>query len=275
MVERLVHPPDHFVAGEESALAQWVDTGRSLPSFRPHKGTPLRVGRRVALIHNAETLAHVGMIGRFGAEAFRSHGPTDDPGTSLVTISGAVTHPGVVEVVRGTALLDIATRAAPLGPPRALLVGGYGGSWVGSDHFMTPYSSLPLRAVGGSAGVGILIVLGHEACGLTETARVARYMAGQSSGQCGPCVYGLPAIADDMIQLARGTADPDLLGRLDRRLNVVHGRGACRHPDGVVSLVRSALAVFVADASAHAVGVPCPYWNAPTQMRFPTVRRAV
>ena len=81
-------------------------------------------------------------------------------------------------------------------------MGGYGGSWVGPDHFTTPYASLPLRAVGASAGVGILIVLGHEACGLAETARVAHYMAGQSAGQCGPCVYGLPAIADDMTRLA-------------------------------------------------------------------------
>jgi NADH:ubiquinone oxidoreductase subunit F (NADH-binding) len=274
VAEHLVRPPDRFVAGEESALVQWVDAGRSLPSFRPQKGTPLRVGRRAALVHNAETLAHVSMIGRFGADAFRSHGPSDDPGTSLITISGAVTHPGVVEVARGTPLLDIAARATPLSPPRALLVGGYGGSWVGSDHFTTPYASLPLRAIGAAAGAGILIVLGHEACGLTETARVVHYMAGQSSGQCGPCVYGLPAIADDMARLARGTADPGLLGRLDRRLNAVNGRGACRHPDGVVALVRSALAVFAADARAHANGAPCPHWNRPTQMRFPPVSRA-
>ena len=273
VAEQLVRPPDRFVAGEESALVQWVNAGRSLPSFRTHKGTPLRVGRRPALVHNAETLAHVCMIGRFGAQAFRSQGQIDDPGTSLVTISGAVQHPGVVEVVRGTALLDIATRANPLGPPRALLVGGYGGSWVGPDHFATQYASLPLRAVGASAGVGIVIVLGHEACGLTETARVAHYMAGQSAGQCGPCVYGLPAIADDMTRLACGRADPDLLGRLRRRLNAVNGRGACRHPDGVVRLVGSALAVFEADARAHATGRPCPGWDAPTQMRFPGLTR--
>jgi NADH:ubiquinone oxidoreductase subunit F (NADH-binding) len=275
VAEQMVRPPDRFVAGEESALVQWVDGGRSLPTFRPNKGTPLRVGRRTALIHNAETLAHVCMIGRFGAEAFRSHGPNDDPGTSLVTISGAVTHPGVVEVVRGTSLLDIVARANPVGPPRALLVGGYGGNWVGPDRFTTPYASLPLRAVGAAAGVGILIVLSHEACGLTETARVAHYMAGQSAGQCGPCVYGLPAIADDMARLARGVAEPDLLNRLARRLSVVNGRGACRHPDGVVSLVRSALAVFEADARAHASGVPCPHWNAPSRMRFPVVSSTV
>ena len=135
----------------------------------------------------------------------------EDPGTSLVTIGGAVEHPGVVEIDRGTPLIDIANRAAPIGQPQALLVGGYGGAWVGPQHFTTPYASLSLRTVGATAGVGIVVVLGQDACGLTESARIAHYLAGQSAGQCGPCVYGLPAIADDMTRLARGRVDAGLM----------------------------------------------------------------
>jgi NADH:ubiquinone oxidoreductase subunit F (NADH-binding) len=270
--EALVRPPDRFVAGEESALARWVDAGQSLPSFRPDKGKALRIGRRAALVHNAETLAHIAMIARAGADAFRARGVAEDPGTSLVTISGAVEHPGVVEVDRGMPLLDIANRAAPVGPPRALLVGGYGGSWVGPAHFTTPYASLSLRTIGATAGVGVIVVLGQEACGLMESARVAHFLAGQSAGQCGPCVYGLPAIADDMVRLAWGQADPALLTRLDNRLDQVSGRGACRHPDGAVALVRSALHVFAADANTHARGSPCAHVNRTTQLRFPAAR---
>ena len=102
-----------------------------------------------------------------------------------------------------------------------------------------------------------------------ESARIAHYLAGQSAGQCGPCVYGLPAIADDLTRLARGQADPGLLARLDRRLRQVDGRGACRHPDGPSNLVRSALSVFAADVGVHADGAPCPHWNRPSQLRFP------
>jgi NADH:ubiquinone oxidoreductase subunit F (NADH-binding) len=271
--EQLVRPPDRFIAGEESALARWLDAGESLPSFRPDKGTALRIGRRAALVHNAETLAHVAMIARTGPDRFRAHGVVEDPGTSLVTLSGAVEHPGVVEVDRGTPLLDIANRATPTGPPQALLVGGYGGAWVSPAHFTTPYASLSLRTIGAAAGVGIVVVLGQEACGITESARIADYMAGQSAGQCGPCVYGLPAIADDMARLARGQADPALLSRLTRRLEQVDRRGACRHPDGAVQLVRSALNVFAADVNAHLHGAPCLHWNRPSQLRFPEPRR--
>jgi NADH:ubiquinone oxidoreductase subunit F (NADH-binding) len=267
--ETLVRPPDRFVAGEESALARWVESGESLPSFRPDKGTALRIGRKGALVHNAETLAHVAMIARTGPDAFRAHGLVEDPGTSLVTISGAVEHPGVVEIDRGAPLIGIVNRATPTGPPQALLVGGYGGAWVGPDHFTTPYASLSLRAIGATAGVGIVIALGQDACGVMESARIAHYMAGQSVGQCGPCVYGLPAIADDLTRLARGHIDAGLVARLERRLGQVDGRGACRHPDGAVNLVRSALGVFAADVSSHAHGAPCRHWNYATQLRFP------
>jgi NADH:ubiquinone oxidoreductase subunit F (NADH-binding) len=128
---------------------------------------------------------------------------------------------------------------------------------------------LSLRAIGATAGVGIVIVLGRDRCGLMESARIAHYMAGQSAGQCGPCVYGLPAIADDMTRLARGTVDAHLMTRLERRLHEVDGRGACRHPDGAVNLVRSALAVFADDVRAHLRGTPCPQGNRPSQLRLP------
>jgi NADH:ubiquinone oxidoreductase subunit F (NADH-binding) len=268
--ETVVRPPDRFVAGEESALAAWLHSGASLPAFRPDKGMALRIGRQAALVHNAETLAHVAMIARTGPDAFRAHGLVEDPGTCLVTVSGAVENPGVVEVDRGTPLIDIARRATPHHAPQALLVGGYGGAWVGPEHFETPYASLSLRAIGSSAGVGIVIVLGPESCGLMESTRIAHYLAGQSAGQCGPCVYGLPAIADDMARLARGRIDVALKARLDRRLQEVAGRGACRHPDGAVQLVRSALSVFAADARVHTDGAPCAHADRPTQLRFPS-----
>jgi NADH:ubiquinone oxidoreductase subunit F (NADH-binding) len=267
--EVMVHPPDRFIAGEETALARWLDSGRSLPSFRPDKGVALRIGRQGALVHNAETLAHLAMIARTGPAGFRARGLAEDPGTSLVTVSGAVAHPGVVEVERGTSLIDIARRALPAGQPQALLVGGYGGAWVGPVDFGTPYASFSMRAIGATAGVGVVVVLGQDACGLAESARIVSYLAGQGAGQCGPCVYGLPAIAGDLGRLARGDADPGLLVRLDRRLREVDGRGACRHPDGAVHLVRSARHVFAADVTAHAAGTPCVHARRPSQLRFP------
>ena len=104
VAEQLVRPPDRFVAGEESALVQWVNAGRSLPSFRTHKGTPLRVGRRPALVHNAETLAHVCMIGRFGAQFFAAKDRSTTPVPRSSLFRAPCNTPEWVEVVGGRLL---------------------------------------------------------------------------------------------------------------------------------------------------------------------------
>jgi NADH:ubiquinone oxidoreductase subunit F (NADH-binding) len=262
-------PPGRYVTGEESALVSWLNDRPALPALRVDKSVPLRVGRRPALVHNAETLAQVALIARHGPDWFRQMGTPEAPGSTLVTVSGAVSLPGVVEIELGTPVLDILERA---GVPTALsgvLVGGYGGAWLDPVHLATPFAPGPLAAVGATHGVGILIALPVGGCGIAETARIARYMAGESAGQCGPCVFGLPAIAGDLEQLAAGRADPSSIDRIRHRSDVVDGRGACRHPDGVVRLVRSALAVFGDDARAHAEGRPCAGRAAPTVMTFP------
>jgi NADH:ubiquinone oxidoreductase subunit F (NADH-binding) len=115
----------------------------------------------------------------------------------------------------------------------------------------------------------VVVALPATSCGIAETARVARYMGGESAGQCGPCVFGLPAIAGDLEGLSAGRADSEVLTRIADRSATVGGRGGCRHPDGVVRLVRSALDVFAADAIAHAQGRPCSGHDLPTVLTFP------
>jgi NADH:ubiquinone oxidoreductase subunit F (NADH-binding) len=265
----LERPPRRYVAGEESALGSWLDGGSGLPAFRPDKSTPLTVRGRQALVHNPETLAQIALLARRGAEWFRRAGTPDAPGTTLLTVSGEVRTPGVVEVELGTSLADVLSLAGPDTPPGAVLVGGYAGAWLSDRELATPYAPHALGEVGASVGAGVVIALGSRACGVAETARLVRFMAGESTGQCGPCVFGLGALADDLARLWAGNGGAALLERIARRAGVVEGRGACRHPDGVVRVVRSALRVFRDDAVAHADGRPCALHRAPTVLTFP------
>ena len=165
----------------------------------------MAIGRGAALVHNAETLAHMALVARYGASSFRAVGTIDAPGTTLVTVTGGVEHPGVYEIAMGTTLGSVIERARPTAGVAAVLTGGFGGSWVSAAALDTPYAPRPLAAMGGVVGPGVLVVLTRRACGIAETARLARYMAGESAGQCGPCVFGLPAVADDLARLAVGS----------------------------------------------------------------------
>lgn len=249
--------PGHYVGGEESALLGALAGKAGVPTWRPDKSTPHLVQGQPALVQNAETLAHTALIARYGARWFRTAGVPEAPGTCLVTLGGAVQSPGVVEVPVGTPITDVIALADPLWGVQAVLVGGYGGTWLAGGLTGTPYAPGPLRSVGASMGAGVLAVLPYGACGLRETARVARFMAAQSAGQCGPCLFGLPALADDIEQVAAGKGDRSVLERLRARCGLVSGRGACRHPDGAARLVQSALVTFGDDLDAHVSGAPC------------------
>jgi NADH:ubiquinone oxidoreductase subunit F (NADH-binding) len=176
----------------------------------------------------------------------------------LVTISGAVARPGVREIELGTPVGDVLARSGAADTVSAVLVGGYFGTWHDSRGIAkVPMTGDDLRRLGASPGAGVLVALPPDACGLTETARVLAYLAGQSAGQCGPCAFGLSSVAEDFAQLAVGRPGGVLFDRLERRLGIIKGRGACSHPDGAIRLAASALVTFAADASAHARHMPC------------------
>ena len=252
-VEIAVHAlPHRYVSSEETSLVHWLNGGDAIPTAVPPRPFEKGVAGRPTLIDNVETLAHVALIARFGAGWFRLAGLPDAPGTMLATISGAVEHPGVYEVEPGTPIGDVLAMSGARPAASALLIGGYFGTWHDARAAARwPLAASGLKPAGASPGAGVLVALPPEACGLAETARVLAWLASQGAGQCGPCVFGLPAIADDFAQIASGRRAGPVLDRLDRRLGTVPGRGACRHPDGAVRLARSALSAFAADVRSH------------------------
>jgi NADH:ubiquinone oxidoreductase subunit F (NADH-binding) len=249
----VVSGPEGYVTGEETAVLHYLSRGVSKPTFVPPRPYERGLHGRPTLIQNPETLSQLALIARFGPEWFRELGSEADPGSALVTISGAVMTPGVYELAFGTPMTDLlAAAGGPSEPLQALLVGGYFGTWVDSRRALElRLSREDLRSVGCALGSGVLIALGDSACGLHESARVISYLAGQSAGQCGPCVHGLAAIADSVSALADGVAHPRELERLRRWTTEVRGRGACHHPDGAARFVESALAVFGREIESH------------------------
>lgn len=250
--------PDTFVAGEETALVNALNGGPSLPMFIPPRPYERGVGGAPTVVLNVETLAHLALIARYGGAWFRRRGTADEPGTALVTVSGAVHEPGVYEVELGSRLEDLLGQAQADPNAQAYLIGGLFGTWVsGEEGRGARLSNAGLESLGATLGARAIVVLPRDSCGIVETARIARFLADESAGQCGPCVHGLAAIAQSLEQLVqRGRRGPDY-GLLRRRLAQVAGRGACRHPDGAVGLVASALRAFPRELERHLQGQRC------------------
>jgi NADH:ubiquinone oxidoreductase subunit F (NADH-binding) len=251
--------PHHYVSSEETSLVRWLDGGPAKPASVPPRPFERGVQNLPTLVDNVETLAHLALISRYGPAWFRSRGVADAPGTTLVTLSGALATPGVYEVDLGTPLSDVIALGSVTQDPQAVLLGGFFGSWFTADEARSlRYSAPALAAAGGGIGAGVISVLPHGACGLAETARVLEYLAAQSAGQCGPCRFGLPAAARDLTDLAHSRISLDQAHRLQDRIGLLTGRGACKHPDGASRLAASALRVFAQDVRHHLHRGPCP-----------------
>jgi NADH:ubiquinone oxidoreductase subunit F (NADH-binding) len=258
---RVVGGPDRYVSGEETALVHWLNGGDAKPTFVPPRPFERGVGGRPTLVQNVETLADLGLISRFGAAWYRSAGTAADPGTTLVSISGAVDKPGVCEVPFGVRIADLLRVAgADCTALGGVLVGGYFGAWMsGAAAADVRVGVDDLKRAGGGLGAGVVIAMpASGTCALQELARTTRWLADQNAGQCGPCVNGLDAIATAMADLVAGNRDRGAERHLTRWLAMMEGRGACKHPDGVTRFVSSGLRVFSEEIVRHRRHGPCP-----------------
>ncbi|HEV7466286.1 MAG TPA: NADH-ubiquinone oxidoreductase-F iron-sulfur binding region domain-containing protein [Candidatus Dormibacteraeota bacterium] len=250
---RIVAAPPRYVSGEESAAVHFLNDGVALPTSLPPRPYERGVDGRPTLVQNVESLAHAAMIARHGDRWFRDLGRGEAAGTALLTLSGAVGAPGVVEVAQGTTVGEAVSAAGGLtAPSRAVLLGGYFGGWVAAEAaWGLPLDAAGLRDRGYSLGCGVVAVLPEHRCGVVETARIMAYLAEQSARQCGPCVFGLRAIAGAVHRVAGSTAEADDLERIRRWSGELRGRGACHHPDGASGLLLSALRVFEEEFIQH------------------------
>lgn len=232
---RILLAPDGYVSGESSAVIRGVRGGPALPQFRLDRARPWGDGPAV-LVHNAETCARLALLARTG---LREH-----VDSALVTVTETaaplqVSRRTVMEVADGRSIADV-VREATGWWPGAVLLGGYGGSWISADDARRlACDQAALAAEGQSLGAGVLLALPTGRSVLREAAAICGYMADQSAVQCGPCQFGLPAITRQMQEVLDGRD----ARKLRQIADLVSGRGACRHPDGTIRMALSAIAL--------------------------------
>jgi NADH:ubiquinone oxidoreductase subunit F (NADH-binding) len=211
------------------------------------------VNNSSTLVQNVESLAQVALIARYGLDWYRQAGQRGASGTVLLSVSGAVKSSGVIEVEAGSSVREaVEMVGGHQDRTRAVLLGGYFGSWIeGKAAMNLPLDAALLHDQGLSLGCGVIAVLGAEGCGVCETAKVMRYLANESAAQCGPCFFGLRALAEACERVASRGATTGDREQLERWVKAVRGRGACRHPDGASVFLLSALTTFASEFTHH------------------------
>lgn len=244
-IVRIHRLPGGFVSGEARAVMRSIRRGPAIPP-----GRRIHASSYGVILGNVETFAQLAVLLRLGPQRYGDTGSLAEPGSTLLSLGGAVSRSGVVEVPLGIPL-GVLLEASQAAPAQAVVVGGYHGGWLPADPELR-LSRAGITQAGGSFGAGVVLVLDHETCGLGELLGVTDWLAAESAKQCGPCVFGLPALARDIRAIWSG--DRKGLAQGLRHADLVDGRGACRHPDGAARFVRSGLNALSDDIAAHLRG---------------------
>jgi NADH:ubiquinone oxidoreductase subunit F (NADH-binding)/ferredoxin len=241
--------PAKYVAGEETALINSVQGGPPLPKWRPPYPSTAGLHGKPTLVHNAETVCQVGLIGARGAGM---------EATTLFTVGPFGGPFDVVERPFGYSLAALLSEcsfdAAAIG---AVIVGGYSGGVVSPDRLDVAMWNDPLRSVGASLGTTSVQVVPAERCPVDVVASILEFFGGETARQCPPCERGLPDMAAIVRRLERGEAGEADVADLSTFMGTLAGRGVCRLPDGAARVALALLANFEDHVAAHLAGA-CP-----------------
>jgi NADH:ubiquinone oxidoreductase subunit F (NADH-binding) len=249
-----VHPTTGgFVGGQSRAVLELLSGRENLPvtSFQPEAVSGLR--GKPTLMSNAETFAQVAALFGAGPDTYAGLGTAEEPGTRLLSV--AADGPGgvVVEVAHGEPLANV-LRLCGYEPDQPVLLGGYHGSWLAAEQVQqATISPAALARFQARLGAGVVLPMLPGDCPVTFTAQIVAYLARRRAQRCGPCIKGLPALAEACERLARAESRPAgvTVNRMRELCLLVTGRGACQHPDGTARLVLSMLTTFPDEATAH------------------------
>ena len=207
-----------YVLGEESVLLNGIEGWRSVPRTRPPFPTEAGLWASPTVINNVETLCNVAIVLRDGAEAYRQGSGENGTGTKLVSLSGAVKRPGLVEIAMGTSLRDVVNGIGggvlDGHELTGVLAGGPSGGFLAAAALDTPARPGPLTSSGAVLGSGGMVVL-DESLPIIEIVRhLTEYNRNESCGKCTPCREGTDRMLEILTRAASSGASPSDLEQL-------------------------------------------------------------
>lgn len=247
---QVLEVPERYVSSEETSLISLAHGGTARPMTKKAPfvfGGRNSDGKRIrpTVVLNAETVWRVSQISRRGVDWFRSYGTDSEPGPRLIAVGGYLGTPSIIEAAAGVPVIDLLNLAGGLPQDaRFVGIGGLGGVLLTAAEAHTARWDTPtMKSFGGGLGPGIITVWDPRQAAVHTAGAMIAYGAGESAGQCGPCMFGLPALSADWNSFAMNP-NHDTHRRLQNRLQLFGGRGACHHPDGVARFATSVLRVL-------------------------------
>jgi NADH-quinone oxidoreductase subunit F len=237
-----------YVCGEETALFASIEGFRGEPRNKPPFPVEVGLFGMPTAVNNVETLFNVLDVVAEGGAGFAATGTEASTGTRLFCVSGCVGRPGLYELPFGTTLRHL-LELAEAESPKAVLLGGAAGAFVGPELLDLRLTYEDTRAAGVTLGSGVVIVYDENADLVAAVLRIAEFFRDESCGQCVPCRVGTVRQQEALHRLAAGRPHENELQTLAELAQVMRDASICGLGQTAANAVASAisnLGVFAA-----------------------------
>jgi NADH-quinone oxidoreductase subunit F len=251
-----------YICGEESALLESLEGKKGYPRLKPPFPAVVGLWGKPTIINNVETIANVPWIVEHGGAAFAALGVGKSGGTRLFGVSGHVNRPGVYEkpVHYNLKKLIYEDCGGIVGGRKlkAVIPGGSSSPVLTADEIDISLEFDAVKAAGSMSGSGGVIVFDDSTCLVRALARICKFYAEESCGQCTPCREGTSWMEGICERLEHGHGTAADVAKLEQLAGNIGGQTICALGDAAAMPVQSFVKKFRAEFLRHAELRGCP-----------------
>lgn len=242
-----------YICGEETALLESIEGKQGKPRLKPPFPADIGLFGCPTTVNNVETIAVSPTICRRGGSWYASFGRPNNHGTKLYNISGNVNNPCTVEEEMSIPLKDLIETHA----------GGVIGGWNNLLAVIPGGSSTPLMPkhicdnvlmdyddlvrMDSSFGTAAIIVMNKECDVISAIARLSKFYAHESCGQCTPCREGCEWLLKIMTRFVCGNAEVAEINMLWELSKQIEGHTICALGDAAALPIQGLIRHFRRD----------------------------
>ena len=251
-----------YICGEESALLESLEGKKGYPRLKPPFPAVVGLWGKPTIINNVETIANIPWIVQNGGDNFAALGTGKSGGTRLFCVSGHVNRPGVYEKpvhYNLKKLIDDDCGGVVGGRKvKAVIPGGSSAPVLAAHEIDVSMEFDALKAAGTMAGSGGVIVFDDSTCMVRALARISKFYAEESCGQCTPCREGTSWMEGIVEKIEHGHGTLADIAKLDQVAGNIGGNTICALGDAAAMPVQSFVKKFKDEFVRHVTERRCP-----------------
>jgi NADH-quinone oxidoreductase subunit F len=252
-----------YICGEESALLESLEGKKGYPRLKPPFPAVVGLWGKPTIINNVETIANVPWIVANGGDAFAGLGVGKSGGTRLFGVSGHVNRPGVFEKPVDYNLKKLIMEdcgGIPGGRKvKAVIPGGSSSPVLRGDEIDISLEFDAVKAAGSMSGSGGVIVFDDSTCMVRALARISKFYAEESCGQCTPCREGTSWMEGIVEKIEHGHGTAADVAKLEQIAGNIGGQTICALGDAASMPVQSFVKKFRDEFLRHVEERRCPF----------------